>query len=253
MAGRNRLGKFMTSRLVTVATFPSVALAMLARNLLSDAGIASEVTEGNTSWAFGGLFGEVKLIVAEEEAQRAGQLLDEQARLFNKEAKDFEVGSAPPDDNVAAAEVDGAQPADYSPGPDEPAWLCQSCGARVAEDSPHCWSCGTSKRGEVNPYFARAIEKVHERASANRPEVHPNIVDDLVTRAWRASMIGIVLFLPLVTFYSAWLLLRAAGTGAPFDKRQTRRFLIALVINVIVGGVAMSFWWEFLGVPVFFE
>jgi putative signal transducing protein len=242
----------MASRLVTVATFPFVPLAMLARNLLTDAGIASEVAEGNTSWAFASLFGEVKLIVAEEDAQRAGQLLDEQASLFNDEPDDDEIESASPDD-IAADEDDGAQPADYSPRADEPAWLCQSCGARVANDSKNCWSCGTSKRGEVNPYFARPIQKVQDRTREKRPEVPADVVDDLVTRAWRASMIGILLFPPLVTFYSAWLLLRAASTGAPFDKRQTRRFLIALVINVIVGGVAMGFWWEFVGVPVFFE
>jgi hypothetical protein len=243
----------MASRLVTVATFPSVALAMLARNLLADSGIASEVAEANTSWAFAGLFGEVKLIVSEEDAQRAGQLLDEQARLFNDEPDGQEVPSASPDDNIGAEEDNSAQPADYSPGADEPAWHCQSCGARVAEDSHRCWSCGTSKRGEVNPYFARPLEKVEDRTREKRPEVPDDVVDDLVTRAWRASMIGTILFPPLVTFYSAWLLLRAASTGAPFDKRQTRRFLIALVINVIVGGVAMGFWWEFVGVPVFFE
>ena len=66
-------------------------------------------------------------------------------------------------------------------------------------------------------------------------------------------MIGILLFPPLITFYSAWLLLRAAGTGAKFDERQNRRFIVALVINVIVGGLASLFWWEIVGVPLFVE
>jgi Putative prokaryotic signal transducing protein len=244
---------FMASRLVTVATFPSVALAALARNLLTDAGIASEVTEGNTSWAFAGLLGEVKLIVAEEDAERAGQILDEQARLFGDEPHELEMEPARAGDDPSAEEDDDFQPADYSPGIDEPAWVCPSCGVRVNEDAPRCWSCGTSKRGEINPYFARPLERVPDVAPEKRTEVPADEVDDLVTRAWRASMFGIILLPPLVTFYSAWLLLRAAATGVKFDKRQSRRFVVALVINVMVAGVASLFWWELVGVPVFVE
>jgi hypothetical protein len=243
----------MASRLVTLASFPSVALAMLARNLLTDAGIASEVTEGNTSWAFGGLIGEVKLIVAEEDAERAGQILDEQARIFDDQPDELEAESELADDDPAAEEVASFKPADYSPRIDEPAWICPSCGVRVAVDARRCWSCGTTKRGEANPYFAGSVEKAVDPPRQKPRYVPAEVVDDLITRAWRASMIGILLFPPLVTFYSMWLLLRAAGTGATFDPRQNRRFLIALLINVIVGGVAIAIWWEFVGVPVFFE
>ena len=148
----------MATRLVTLATFPSTALAMLAHNVLADAGIVSEVTEGNTSWAFSGLLGEVKLIVAEEDAERAGQILDEQARLFGDEPGETEIEPQSQEEN-AVKEADDYRPSDYSPGRDEPAWTCPSCGARVAEDANRCWSCGTSKRGEANPYFcARSIK-----------------------------------------------------------------------------------------------
>ncbi len=153
----------MATRLVTLATFPSTALAMLAHNVLADAGIVSEVTEGNTSWAFSGLLGEVKLVVAEEDAERAGQILDEQARLFGDEPGETEIEPQSQEEN-AVKEADDYRPSDYSPGRDEPAWTCPSCGARVAEDANRCWSCGTSKRGEANPYFARPIDKVENVA-----------------------------------------------------------------------------------------
>ena len=149
----------MATRLVTLATFPSTALAMLAHNVLADAGIVSEVTEGNTSWAFSGLLGEVKLIVAEEDAERAGQILDEQARLFGDEPGETEIEPQPQEDH-AVEDAGDYRPADYSPGLDEPAWTCPRCGVRVALEANLCWSCGTSKRGDPNPYFgARSIKR----------------------------------------------------------------------------------------------
>ncbi len=242
----------MATRLVTLATFPSTALAMLAHNVLADAGIDSEVTEGNTSWAFSGLLGEVKLIVAEENAERAEQILDEQARLFRDESDETEIEPESHEEN-AVEDTDDYRPTDYSPGATNLPGLAQAA-ACVSPWMPiDAGPAEHRSRASEIPTSCARSNKAENVPAAPPPDVPADVVDDLVTRAFRASMIGIVLFPPLVTFYSAWLLLQAAGAGGDFDQRQHRRFITALVINVIVGGLSSLFWWEVVGVPIFVE
>jgi hypothetical protein len=65
----------MSTRLVTLATFPSPVEASLARNLLHEAGIRAELTEDTTNVIWGGMFGGVGLLVDESDLDRADELL----------------------------------------------------------------------------------------------------------------------------------------------------------------------------------
>ena len=67
----------MSTRLVTLATFPSPVEAALARNILRDAGVPAELSEDTTNSIWGGMFGGVGLLVNEADVKRANQLLQQ--------------------------------------------------------------------------------------------------------------------------------------------------------------------------------
>jgi hypothetical protein len=47
---------------------------------------------------------------------------------------------------------------------------------------------------------------------------------------------------PLFNFYSAWLLLRAAGEEADLPPSYNRKFYGAFAINLVVTGVSILIW-----------
>lgn len=71
----------MSEKLVTVATFPFAPQAYFAKTLLDSAEIECFVLDDNVNRMFGAMltpvFGGVKLQVREEDAEAAGEILDE--------------------------------------------------------------------------------------------------------------------------------------------------------------------------------
>jgi hypothetical protein len=212
----------MAMRLVTLATFPSPIEAALARNILAEAGIPAEATEGANASVWGGMLGGVKLLVDEDDLQRAGELLDEAL------GTPLEAGHEPdvPDEQDDNAVSDfAANLADRSPAEGLPAWTCGACGARIGENERRCWSCGATRDGEVNPYYVRPESAVASPPAVKRQPVSqpPEEVRDLIDRAWRAACLSPVLLPPLMNFYSAWLLLSAGSGTADLPPSYNRK------------------------------
>jgi len=86
----------MSDKLVTIATFPNAMLAAVARNRLEDEGIRAFTNDGaNASVLFGGGVEAVKLEVTEEDAERALEVLDEEAEDEPAEGAFTEVPPGP--------------------------------------------------------------------------------------------------------------------------------------------------------------
>jgi hypothetical protein len=229
----------MSMRLVTLATFPSPVEAALARNVLEEAGIRAHATDDATGWAFSGMFGGVRLLVDEADLERAGELLDEAlGEPLQTEDEPHEDES----ENVPLSDF-AENLADRSPAEDNPAWTCGNCGARVDEVELRCWSCGATRGGEANPYYVRPESAVAppaaKRSIAREPPEH---VRDWIERGWRAACFSPILLPPLFNFYSAWLLLRAAGEAADLPPAYNRKFYGAFAINLVVTAVAILIW-----------
>lgn len=229
----------MAVRLVTLATFSSPIEAALARNILAEAGIRAAATESANASAWGGMFGGVKLLVNEADLERAEQLLDDAL------SDPLESGDESDSQNHNPAEAsDFAENlADRSPPVGSPAWQCTACGARVDDDEARCWSCGATRRGEANPYFLRPESAVAPPAATKRPPIPPpEHVRDWIDRGWRAACLSPILLPPLMNFYSAWLLLRAAGETADLPSSYNWKFYGAFAINLVVTAGAIVTW-----------
>jgi hypothetical protein len=226
----------MAMRLVTVATFPSPIEAALARNILAEAGIRAEATEGASALAWTGMIGHVKLLVDESELERARDLLDE---AFSHPLQ----GDDDPDEqdeyetNDIALGDYAENLADRSPPEGQPAWTCPVCGVRVGEEERRCWSCGASAAGEPNPYFIRGDSTQGSRPREPLPDhIVPDDLADTVNRAWLAALLGLPL-LPLAHLYSAWLLWSVAEYAGHLQGKTRRRFYVAFALDVLVVGL----------------
>jgi hypothetical protein len=244
----------MATRLVTLATFPSPIEAALARNILAEAGIRAEATEGANASVWGGMLGGVKLLVDEDDLQRAGELLDEAlGDPLESDDQPDEPDERNHDDTAVSDFADNL--ADRSPVEGQPAWTCVACGARVGENERQCWSCGATRRGEVNPYYMRPESAVAAPRALQRQPVRqpPEHVRDLIDRAWRAACLSPILLPPLMNFYSAWLLLSAGGGTADLPSSYNWKFYGAIAINLVVTAIAIMTWMAVLRGSFVFE
>jgi hypothetical protein len=233
----------MATRLVTLATFSSPVEAALARNILAEAGIRAEATEGANASVWGGMLGGVKLLVDENDLERAGELLDEAlGDPLESEDEPDEPDEHDHDETAASDFADNL--ADRSPAEGQPAWTCVACGARVGDSERRCWSCGATRRGEVNPYYVRPESAVAPPPAVKRPPVSqpPEHVRDLIDRAWRAACLSPVLLPPLMNFYSAWLLLSAGSGTVDLPASYNWKFYGAMAINLFVTAMAIMAW-----------
>jgi hypothetical protein len=227
-----------SDRLLTLATFPSITEAALARGILAEADIPAQISDGTAGWAFGQLVGSVRLIVREGDAERAEQVLDEAL------AAPLEVIEDQSEPHPGEASDFAENLVDRSADNDQPAWTCAACGARVQEDERRCWSCGTSRTGEPNPYYIRpesAVAPLSATSNVAQPDP-PEHIRDWIVRAWRAAWLSPILLPPLANFYSVWLLLHAARENIDLTPKYNLRFYVALLINLIVTAAAIMFW-----------
>lgn len=224
----------MNEELVTIATYPTPAEAEVARVALEAEGITAFVTNDNLvgmTWILGNAVGYVKLLVAAPSAERATRILE--------------------------AHFDNWSQVDAEP------WNCPRCGEDVDAQFDECWSCGAARpvAGATPPQ--RTLEAAptavldaalpppgaENKARAENPyasplandtadkdEHTPAVVysgDELSYRAWRASVFGLVICPPFLSFYSAWLLLKLAFSNQPLSDRGQRRMYGAWALNLL--------------------
>jgi hypothetical protein len=229
----------MSDRLVTLAKFPSVIEAALARNVLQEGGIPAQLTQDAANWMLSGMFESVKLMVRESDVERADALLDEALAA----PLDVEDELPATEDQEPFSDFAENLP-DWSPALEAPAWKCAACGVRVEETDRRCWSCGTTRTGEPNPYFVRGDSTLAPppREATDETKRISEHVANVVDRAWRAALVGILLLPPLPQFYSAWLLLSVAGEASDLPHPYNRKYYLTLAINLVVSAVAILCW-----------
>lgn len=240
-----------SSDLAQIASYASAVEADQMRAVLEEHGVTAFVDGAAAQTALsyvGSALGGVKLLVRATDAEKAIAIIDMLG------------GSS----DLASGE-----------------WFCGECEEIVDAGFDVCWSCGKA-RSDVErplPAFAAAhqaeavseldhhakIDAVDETdedrlnpyASPRDNTPPPKIAADedvlinpeaeaILLRAWRASVIGLMLF-PLIThLYSMYLLIRASMLTTKFSPAGNRRFYSAFVLNMVAGYFAVFFFAWFL-------
>ena len=196
-------------KLKTVATFSSPAQARLAQGRLQEAGITAFLQgeeTGHTLWHVGTALGGVAVQVPNFEVGRALELIGSRER-------------------AAAVEP----------------WACEACGSEVDAGFEVCWSCGALMPEQPQPPPApEGTDTGEERSEADAPNVESTSsgeADELLARAWKASIIGIAFLQGVLHVYSALLLVqyhrRRSHPGANPNPRATAAFWINFVMILV--------------------
>jgi len=85
-------------------------------------------------------------------------------------------------------------------------------------------------------------EPVHDEPSEG-DEIQESRADAIARRAWRSAVIGLLLFPPVLHFYSVGLLLQLLRADDPLSGRGKWAVLGALAVDVLVG---MVVWYVFV-------
>ena len=105
------------------------------------------------------------------------------------------------------------------------------------------WDEPNEEDAELPP--EEVAQLVEERHRLPTPDAPPTAEELLVNRAYRVSILGLLLFPPLPHFFSLYLLLKVAFRECQLSPRDTIRFYAALLISL--GMIAMGFLlWSYL-------
>ena len=227
----------MSRRVVLGAAFSLPIEAQLARGRLEAEGIPAFLSGDEAASVFSGIqgvAGQVRLHVAEADAERAASIL-------------AALGPGHSEDDDAAD--------------DAALWVCPICGDAVSDDLAICPSCETARPPSRKspavtafPKHSPASQEVQQDRSPNPvqvtadtpleavpssveddldlPDMETFIGDDIVRRAFLSALFGPVF--PLITLYSFWLLGRLALYSGKVSPRMTPKLYGALAINVLV-------------------
>lgn len=223
----------MPQDLVTVATFATPMEADMARNLLASASIEAFVADDATVgwlWHLGNALGGVKLQVAERDAERASAILASRPAAIAPE---------PPSPSIQHAIWAG--------------WTCSRCGTQVNPRVTICPNCSTP----VDDLEALSTAAADSHADEEE-EITEMPGDVLASRALKAAIIGLllgpwvflvmhrlawnpeteflclVLFPPLLHYYSIWLLGRLAFYRGAVSAASMRKIYATMAIDVFV-------------------
>ncbi|MBY0525660.1 MAG: DUF2007 domain-containing protein [Gemmataceae bacterium] len=204
----------MSEEIVSIATFGNPIEAEMAKNELEAAGIPAYVQGGETASLFGGgagLFGSVRLFVAENHRLRALVILDGMENE-PEEAEEPEPTTdiKAPEWKRATADADPAIQAKRSRRrPDE----------RVQDQAPEETESFADHDGDDS-------DDDEEAELAWRP-------DDYAVRAWRAAILGLFLLPPLLHFYSAWLLMQMWSRSEELSPSASWKASAALFVDAL--------------------
>ena len=209
-----------------IATFDTAPETHTARVFLEGEGIRAAVTDDvavTTLWHVGTALGGVKLLVSEKDAESAAQLLAHESNETSGEVPNF-------------------------------GWMCASCKSEVDAGFAVCWNCGT-------PFYrvatAKDVQSDSPAAKDSNLSYHADVAfadsgesdsdvvgepndafERRISRAWRASVIGIFLCPGLLHLYSVALLLQSANDTKRLTPTGRRQFWGAWIVNIVVGIVA---------------
>lgn len=188
--------------LVTVARFRNPQEASISKGALDAEGIQAYLigAEAATTLSYvGSAIGGVRLQVASDDSGQAKQVL-----------------ATTMEDTSTAA------------------WQCPACGSDVDAGFELCWSCGASPDQSASTgALPSPVDESDETSEAIDQEA-----EVMVTRLWRASVLGIALF-PLL-FYSLSLIFKLSSRQ--LSRGATWKYYSALVIL----SVDLVFYWILL-------
>ena len=231
----------MSSKMVTVATFGNPIEAELAKNRLRDEGIQAHLlgdTGGSPFAGVGGLFGQMSLLVAEADAERAGRVLAEE----EPEEPSEEGGSTA----IKAPEWSRADGTEE----DDPEARYRTAELELQSAKPVKKDERIARVGDS----ASSAERMDGSTASEEEEGDDLSVswkpDDYAGRAWKAAVIGIMLlpfspciFLGIgVLLYSVALVIYLAFMSEDLTSAGLRRLYGALAaIAVGLGGIMLLF------------
>ncbi len=224
--------------LTEVANCATTFEAELIRNILDEHGIWAVVDGADLETLLsyiGSALGGVKVLVEKEDLHEARQLVLSQREPNN----------------------------DSSPG-----WYCHRCQEAIEPGFDLCWSCGQPRELTNSPIVDspspieigtsaqignREEQDRHQLSSSaaqNQSTAEPETqslstrqtsatseinsdAEEMLIRAWRASIFGLFLLPVILHLYSMFLLLRASAIAENFTDSGNRRFYATLVINVV--------------------
>lgn len=202
--------------MITIGTFGDPTEAEVVKNLLVAEGIPAFVTGGESGGLFagmGGQFGLVRLLVAESDRERALAILDEKP----EEEPEGEAESEP---STAIKTPDWAR---------EPAGKEETRGQAEIQAAPGIRETSSADEG------VRELSAAKEGPD-DEDEDEVQVAwgaEDYAARAWKASVIGLLVFPPLLHVYSVYCLMRAFSTGEPLSPKGMRNVYAALVFDVV--------------------
>ncbi len=188
----------------------------------------------------------VRVEVAQENLQRASELLDadelatQQAgpwicsRCHEQNEPAFEVcwscTKRRSDDDTRGRLVEHDDPSDDPADDQFGASVSVAPGPPLSEDP--------------NPYRPVLISEAPSKNQTSRKQSvsHRSQNSETLTRAFRVSIIALLLFPPLLNLYSIYLLGTLALTGAYRDRSLRARLGVVWAINLVVIAVSALFW-----------
>lgn len=188
------------TQLITVATFLTPEDAEVARLALESEGIATflaDATFVGMEWWNGNALGWVKLQVAEDDAERAREILSQDIGASTK----------------------------------EPPRRCPACGIEVPANFAVCWSCESPMDGSAGEPSASTRPAP---ATDETEDAEPPAGDAVAWRALVAAFFGFCDFPPLF-LYSLWLLLRLVQLHKPLSRKGRWFFWLAMLLDVALG------------------
>lgn len=116
-------------------------------------------------------------------------------------------------------------------------WYCDDCKETMGPAFDSCWSCGQPRQSTVVPVTVNNLENVSvtkEKSDGTKDVLEANAVDEIVLRAYRASIFGLV-FLPFFFhLYSSYLLITVAARGETISPTRQRMFFGSVLINALI-------------------
>jgi hypothetical protein len=189
----------------------------LARNRLEAEGIPAFLIDTSAAGVFSGMgIAVVKLYVPEAELSRARAIL------------------AAPGEDPLLRRMNAELPL---PREDSLAWIyCPHCGSEVSVEFDDCPGCGTAVDVRPDPF---SLGKAHVRMFPHPHkdglgEAGPSPDSDLLDRAWRAAVFGLMILPGVFHAYSFWLLCRIAFSPGPAGAVAWNKFLGVLLIDLTV-------------------
>jgi len=247
----------MSEDLVTIASFATTADAAPAQTTLEANGIRAYAQGGAAADMlsyYGTAIGGVKLQVATDDVRRALECLG------LTESDEDDDPAEPWDCGQCNARVDAGFKICWScgswfdgtseeaaatdaviPDPQPLTARCPMCGERISEETPECSACGESLHvAHARQQSADAAENEidwptpeHSEPADEVPE-HIRELEEKLSSAFRAAIIGIVFCPPLLNVYSAVQLTEYSRLRQEYEAEHDWRETVDLIVNVVV-------------------